>query len=43
MPYRVISTKRIEKLLDALPAPIFRRINRAILDLRDDPRPVGVK
>lgn len=43
MPYRVISTKRIEKQLDALPAPLFRRINRAILDLRDTPRPAGVK
>lgn len=43
MPYRVISTKRIEKQLDALPAPIFRHINQAILDLRDHPRPTGVK
>lgn len=43
MPYRVISNKRIEKQLDALPTPLFSRINRAIFDLRDNPRPAGVK
>lgn len=37
MPYRVISTKRIEKQLDALPVTMFRRINRAILDPRGIP------
>ena len=43
MPYRLVSNKRVDNQLDALPEPVFRRINQALQDLCNNPRPSGVK
>jgi mRNA interferase RelE/StbE len=39
--YRVVVDKAAQKTLDRLPRNVRDRLGRAILALRDDPRPVG--
>lgn len=41
--YKVIFEPRAERDLDSLPPPDFRRIDKRILALEDDPRPRGAK
>lgn len=42
MRYRIEFTSSARKQFKALPAQVLPRIDRAILALRDDPRPPGV-
>ena len=43
MSYRVIVLPRAEKDLRKLPTPMIARVKAAVLGLRDEPRPVGVR
>lgn len=43
MPYRVLTTKRVEKQFDAMPQQLVNRVKQHIETLREDPRPFGVK
>ena len=41
MPYQVLLKRSAEKELDALPASIHERVVARLLDLEENPRPVG--
>ena len=41
--YSVVLKSSAQKELDALDDPVFRRIDRKILALAEDPRPAGCK
>lgn len=41
--YTVILERRVEKALRRLPRDVLMRVDRALLDLADDPRPAGCK
>ena len=41
--YQVVLEPRAEKELDKVPLDVFRKIDKAILDLSKNPRPFGVK
>lgn len=41
--YTIILERRVEKALRRLPRDVLARVDRAILDLADDPRPAGCK
>ena len=41
--YSVVIKSSAQKELDALDDPVFRRIDRKILALAEDPRPAGCK
>jgi mRNA interferase RelE/StbE len=43
MPYKLIILPRAEKELKKLPVKEFRKIDEAILNLADEPRPSGCK
>jgi mRNA interferase RelE/StbE len=43
VPYRILTTKQVEKQINALPHQIADRIEQHIEALRNDPRPSGVK
>ena len=43
MAYQIIMGRQPEKMLHRLPQNIGRRLDRAILKLADDPRPVGYR
>ena len=41
--YQLFIKRSAERDLRRLPRPLFQRINRHILALRDDPRPAGTR
>lgn len=41
--YTVILERRFEKALRRLPRDVLARVDRALLDLADDPRPAGCR
>ncbi len=43
MPYRILTTKQVEKQIKALPQQVVGRIEQHIEGLRAEPRPFGVK
>lgn len=43
MSYRVLVDSRAARELESLPKSAIQRIDRAILDLAENPRPAGVK
>ena len=43
MTYRILIDPRAAKQLESLPKSLVPRIDRALLALREKPRPVGVK
>jgi len=42
MPYQVLLKRSAEKELDALPASVRERVVARLLDLEENPRPIGV-
>jgi len=41
--YQIKLDKRVEKELDKIPEKMFDKIEKLILSLKDNPRPLGVK
>ncbi len=43
MPYQVLISKKVAKHIEKIPDPDYTRIKNSILDLGNNPRPVGCK